>query len=181
MKISRLTLMLVATAAALGACNAPDANRTTKAPPGIDNPTALVGPLVSPSAPPAPPERGPVASSGNRVAAGTDASLAFAGVPSAPPVSPPSAKSSATREAAAVNAQEAAANAPDTASADAAKAAATPQAARTSGAAQDTAANNPRGGTLTKQEESSQMPKAGQANNHSSTSLETDSGNSSKP
>ena len=36
-------------------------------------------------------------------------------------------------------------------------------------------------GTLTKDEESSQMPKAGQANNHSSTSLETDSGKGSKP
>ena len=181
MKTSRLTLMLVATAAALGACNAPDANRTTKAPPGIDKPTALVGSLVSPSAPPAPAERGPIPANSNTMAAGTDASVAFAGAPSAPPASPPSAKSSASREAAAVNAQEAAANAPDTASADAAKATATPDAARTSGTARDTAANNPRSGTLTKQEESSQMPKAGQANNHSSTALETDSGKGPKP
>ena len=37
--------------------------------------------------------------------------------------------------------------------------------------AQDTPANNPTG-TLTQEEESSGMPKAGQANNHSSPSLE---------
>jgi hypothetical protein len=34
---------------------------------------------------------------------------------------------------------------------------------------------------LTNQEESSQMPKAGQANNHSSPALEADSGKGSKP
>ena len=75
---------------------------------------------------------------------------------------------------------QAAANAPDTASADAAKAAATGS-APTSGTARDTAANAPRTGTLTKEEESAQMPKAGQANNHSSPALETDSGKASKP
>ncbi len=37
--------------------------------------------------------------------------------------------------------------------------------------AQDSKANNPTG-TLTKEEESSAMPKAGQANNHSSPALE---------
>ena len=37
--------------------------------------------------------------------------------------------------------------------------------------AKDTPANNPTG-TLTKTEESNAMPKAGQANNHSSTSME---------
>ena len=178
MKPSRLTLMLVATAAALGACNAPDVNRTTKAPPAIDKPTAVVEPLVSRSAPPA--ERGPVPANSNTMAAGTDASVAFAGTPPVGPAGAPSAASSPTKDTAQVSAQQAAANAPDTASADAAKAA-SGEAARTGGTAQDTAANNPRSGTLTKDEESSQMPKAGQANNHSSTSLETDSGKGSKP
>jgi hypothetical protein len=42
--------------------------------------------------------------------------------------------------------------------------------------ARDTAANNPRHGTLTKQEEITELPKAGQVNNHSSTALEKDSG-----
>ena len=45
-----------------------------------------------------------------------------------------------------------------------------------SGTARDTEANNPRTGTLTKEEEVNQMPKAGQGDNHSSTSLEKDSG-----
>jgi hypothetical protein len=40
-----------------------------------------------------------------------------------------------------------------------------------SSSGQDTKANAP-GGTLTKEEESNQMPKAGQANNHSSPSFE---------
>jgi hypothetical protein len=181
MKQSRLTLMLVATAAALGACNAPDANRTTKAPPGIDKPTAVVEPLVSRSAPPAPAERGPVPANSNTMAPGTDASEAFAGSPPARPAGESSAPASAVTGSSQVAAQQAAANAPDTASADAAKAAASAEAARAGGTAQDTAANNPRSGTLTKEEESSQMPKAGQANNHSSTALETDSGKGSKP
>lgn len=181
MKTSRLTLMLVATAAALGACNAPDVNRTTKAPPGVDKPTAIVEPLVSRSAPPAAAERGPIPANSNTMAAGTDAAVAFAGTPPVQPAGEPSAASSPTKGTAQVSAQQAAASAPDTASADAAKAAASGEAARTGGTAQDTAANNPRSGKLTKQEESTQMPKAGQANNHSSTSLETDSGKEPKP
>ena len=180
MKISRLTLMLVATAAAVGACNAPDANRTTKAPPGVDKPTAVVEPLVSRSAPPAAAERGPVPANSNTMAPGTDASVAFAGTPPARPAGSASPASSPTKGSAEVSAQQAASTAPDTASADAAKAAATAAAARTGGTAQDTAANSPRSGTLTKEEESSQMPKAGQVNNHSSTSLEADSGKGPK-
>ena len=43
------------------------------------------------------------------------------------------------------------------------------------GKASDTAANNPTG-TLTPQQESTEMPKAGQANNHSSTSMEESRG-----
>jgi hypothetical protein len=184
MKTSRLTLMLVATAAALGGCNAPDANRTTKAPPGIDKPTAVVEPLVSRSAPPAPAERGPIPPHSNTVAPGTDATVAFAGEPTARPASAPSPVSSPTTGPAQVSAQQTADAAPDTASADAAKAAAAKAAGDSAGmpgTARDTATNNPRNGTLTKDEESTQMPKAGQVNNHSSTSLETDSGKGSKP
>jgi len=180
MKTSRLTLMLVATAAALAGCNAPDSNRTTKAPPGVDKPTAVVEPLVSRSAPPAAAERGPVPADSNTVAPGTDASVAFAGAPPVRPAAPPSAASSPITAAAEVSAQQAAASAPDTASADAAKAAASADGGRKGGTAEDTAANSPRHGTLTKQEESAQMPKAGQVNNHSSTSLETDSGRAPK-
>jgi hypothetical protein len=91
MKTSRLTLMLVATAAALGACNPPDVNRTTKAPPGIDKPTAGVEPLVSRSAPPAAAERGPVPANSNLIAAGTDAPVALAGTPPVRPAGEPSA------------------------------------------------------------------------------------------
>jgi hypothetical protein len=84
-----------------------------------------------------------------------------------------------------VKAQEAAAKAPDTAAADAAKDAAKDVAGtagtRMAGTAQDDAANSPRHGTLTKTEESTQMPKAGQANNHSSTALEGDSGRPRQP
>jgi len=180
MKNSRLTLMFVATAAALAACNAPDSNRTTKAPPGVDKPTAVVEPLVSRSAPPAAAERGPIPANSNTVAPGTDASVAFAGAPPVRPAAPPSAASSPTQDKAQVGAQQAAASAPDTASADAAKAAASGDGVRKGGTAQDTAANSPRNGALTKEEESTQMPKAGQVNNHSSTSLETDSGRGTK-
>jgi hypothetical protein len=146
-----------------------------------------VQPMVTPSAPPAAPERGPVASSGNTVAPGTNASVAFAQeqnvaagtVPKAAPGAPPT-------EAVAINAQEAAAKAPDTASGDAAKAEAkAPETdatgKRMSGTAEDTSANSPRHGTLTTNEESTQMPKAGQANNHSSTALEADSGRGRQP
>jgi hypothetical protein len=44
------------------------------------------------------------------------------------------------------------------------------------GAAEDTSANHPRHGALTRQEESTQMPKAGQVNNYSDPALEKDSG-----
>jgi len=81
-----------------------------------------------------------------------------------------------------VKAEDAAAVAPDTAAADAARKSAlpvgsdSPTARSDSPTARDTAANNPRHGTLTAAEESTEMPKAGQVNNHSSTSLEKSSG-----
>jgi hypothetical protein len=66
---------------------------------------------------------------------------------------------------------------PDTASADEAKKAvmtsSTPGASET---ARDTESNQPRAGTMTKDEEVNQLPKAGQVNNHSSTALEKESG-----
>jgi len=78
-------------------------------------------------------------------------------------------------------AQEAAARAPDTATADAVKKDTTNSVLAsdsTAGAptARDTPANSPRHGTLTPQQESTELPKAGQVNNHSSPALEKDSG-----
>jgi hypothetical protein len=75
-----------------------------------------------------------------------------------------------------VKAQDAAAAAPDTAAADAAKKAGAQADDAAKATARDTAANDPRHGTLTPQQESTEMPKAGQANNYSSTALEKDSG-----
>jgi len=49
------------------------------------------------------------------------------------------------------------------------------------GTGTETSANSPRHGDLTKGEESTQMPKAGQTNNYSSTALEEDSGRGRKP
>ena len=175
-------LILAATTAALAACNAPDANRTTKAPPGVNQPTAVMQPLVTPSAPPAPAMRTPVAEGANTVAPGTDAMLAFANETD---VQPGAAKKShpiaVDAQARAVDAQEAAAKAPDTAQADAAKEKIQAEGLRTPGTGIETSANSPRHGTLTKQEESMQMPKAGQANNYSSPALEADSGRGRKP
>ena len=180
MKVST-AVIVAATTAALAACNPPDANRTTKAPPGVNQPTAMMEPLVSPSAPPAPAMRTPVAASANTVAPGTDAKGAFSNeediAPGAPKKSYPMAPNAA---AVAVEAQEAAAKAPDTAQADAAKNQIETKGLRTPGTGTETSANSPRHGALTKEEESTQMPKAGQTNNYSSTALEEDSGRGQK-
>jgi hypothetical protein len=180
---STTAFMLAAVTAALAACNAPDTNRTTKAP-GVDNPTAVMAPLTSLSAPPAPAMRGPVAESGNTAAPGTDAAVAFANDEHVASGAPGKTKPIAPdAQATAVGAQEAAAKAPDTAAADAAKDNATGEAtgSRVPGTGTETSANNPRHGALTESEASTQMPKAGQANNHSSTALEEDSGRGRKP
>lgn len=180
MKIST-ALIVAASTAALAACNPPDANRTTKAPPGVNQPTAVMQSLVSPSAPPAPAMRTPVAAGANTVAPGTDATVAFANETDvqsgASRKSHPIARDT---QATAVNAQEAAAKAPDTAQADAAKEKIEANGLRTPGTGTETSANSPRHGALTPQEESTQMPKAGQANNHSSPALEKDSGRGPK-
>ena len=183
MNTSTTALLLVAATAALSACNRPDANRTTSAPAGVNTPTAVMQPLVTPSAPPATADRSPVAASANTAAPGTNAALAFSeqkgatdGVAAKAP-----AVSGATAASVAVDAQEAAAKAPDTAAADAAKNEVKEGGLRTPGTGTETSANNPRHGELTKTEESNQMPKAGQANNYSSTALEEDSGRGRKP
>jgi hypothetical protein len=179
------TILVVAMSAALAACNQPNANRTTKAPPGVDNPTAVVQPLTTPSAPPAPAMRDPVAPSANTAAPGTNAAVAFANEPTLHTQPLPSSKGGAAdAQARAVDAQEAAAKAPDTASGDAAKAEvqnAGPNGLRVPGTGTETSANEPRHGQLTKAEESQQMPKAGQVNNYSSPALEEDSGRGRKP
>lgn len=163
-------------ALALAACDNADRNRTTSVPPGVKSPTALVEPIVTPSAPPAPALRGPVSADANDAAPGTNASVAFANETPAPAMKQPSKDGAPQAQAAAVDAQEAAAKAPDTAAADDAKKEVISSEAPKSGTAQDTDANSPRHGTLTAQEESTQMPKAGQANNYSSPALEKDSG-----
>jgi hypothetical protein len=174
-------VIVAATTAALAACNPPDANRTTKAPAGVNQPTAMMQPLVSPSAPPAPAMRTPVAASANTVAPGTDAAVAFANEKDiATGASKKSYPSAPNAQAAAVDAQEAAAKAPDTVQADAAKDQIEAKGLRTPGTGTETSANSPRHGALTKEEESMQMPKAGQANNYSSTALEEDSGRGQK-
>lgn len=172
-------LVLAGVSLALAACNNPDPNRTTSVPAGVKNPTAIVAPITTPSAPPAPAERTPVAPNANTMAPGTNAQMAFASSDEhLAGAAQPSKDGAPTSQAQAVQAQENAAKAPDTATADKAKKEATTgeNGARMPGTARDTAANSPRHGTLTAQEESTQMPKAGQANNYSDTALEKDSG-----
>ena len=108
---------------ALAACNRPDVDRTTSVPPGVSNPTALTEPLVTPSAPPAPPLRGPIPPNANAAAPGTNASLAFADPTHTPVPSQASKGGTEAAQAMGVRAQDAVAKAPDTAAADAAKAA----------------------------------------------------------
>jgi hypothetical protein len=171
--------VLAAVTLALAACNNPDPNRTTSNPPGVASPTALNEPLTGQSAPTAPPMRGPVPANANTVAPGTDATVAF-NQPDEQFLGKglPSKGGAPASQAQAVKAQEAAAQAPDTAAADAAKAQAMTggDGLRMPGTTRETAANSPRHGTLTAAEESTQMPKAGQANNYSSPALEKDSG-----
>jgi hypothetical protein len=172
-------LVLAGVAATLAACNNPDPNRTTSVPSGVNSPTAIVAPITTRSAPPAPAERTPVPANANAAAPGTNAAIAFADPKeqfAAPAL--PSKGGAPKNQAQAVGAQQGAAQAPDTAAADAAKrdAMSGGDGARMPGTTQDTAANGPRHGALTAHEESTQMPKAGQANNYSDPALEKDSG-----
>ena len=176
-------LVLAGVTLALAACNRPDENRTTSVPPGVKNPTAITAPIVTPSAPPAPALRGPIPPNANAAAPGTNAMLAFADTAEKADAKLPSSKGgSPDQQASAVQAQEAAAKAPDTATADAAKANEGQDASRTQPAekGRETAVNEPRHGSLTKEEEQNQMPKAGQANKYNSLELEKDSGRPSR-
>jgi hypothetical protein len=162
---------LASAVVALTACNRTDADRTAQAPATAER-TTMVAPPHFDGAPADP----------NAFGARTDPRLAFADAPKSK--LPPSKGGGADAQRTQVDANWAAAKAPDTASGDAAKREVLEQHAREAGAtdkagtgtARDTPANNPRHGALTKAEESSSMPKAGQVNNHSSTSLEADSG-----
>ena len=169
-----LAIVTFATAAlALAACNRTDNDRTTRAP-GVEPTSAASASATTPTTANMEPF-------GSRL----DPRLAFN---DAPPSKMPSSKGGGPADQQAhVEAQWAAAKAPDTASADEAKQQVLEQHAgekAASGApaatARDTAANNPRHGTLTRAEESSSLPKAGQVNNHSSPALEADSGHPSK-
>jgi len=112
----KTALTLTSVALALAACNPADTNRTTAAPPGVKSLAALAEPPVTPSAPTAPAERGPIPSSANAAAPGTDATVALtrdasSGNPGSTTASPDTG----------ARAQDAAAKAPDTAAGDAAK------------------------------------------------------------
>lgn len=171
---SSAALAVVGMSLALAACNRPDTNRTTSVPSGVNNATAVTAPIVTPSASPAPAARGPIPPNANAEAPGTNASLAFQNATTGTGEKPPPSKSGAPQDQDAhVKAQEAAAEAPNTAAADVAKDAALSSDKATTGlagTARDTAANGPQQG-MSKSEESNQMPKAGQANNHSSPAL----------
>jgi len=173
MKTSSTALTLAAAAMALVACSQSD--RTTG---NVTPSTALKDPTGY-SAPPASPQYGPPSADANRMAPGTDAATAFGNEPKLKDVPDQQIAGASTEDQhRAVEAQEAAAKSPDTATADNAKneVLAGNEAQRSGGTARDTPANQPRSGTVTKEEESTQMPKAGQTNNHSSTALEKDSG-----
>ncbi|MEO9135938.1 MAG: hypothetical protein ABI316_04975 [Casimicrobiaceae bacterium] len=177
-------LVLAGVTLALAACNRTDPNRTTSVPDGVKDPLAITAPIVTPSASPAPAERGPIPANANAAAPGTNASVAFAdaaaGNAAAHP--PPSKGGAPASQAEVAKAQIAVAQASDTAKGDAAKKAAMSsgtQGSEPATTARDTAANNPHR-ALTAQQESTGMPKAGQANNYSSPALEKDSGRPSK-
>jgi hypothetical protein len=178
MKPSTIALALVGMTLALTACNRPDNDRTTSIPRGIDPASTLQDPTAGRSAPPAPLERGPIPPNANAAAPGTDATVAFAKEPGLKDPTPPKETgASAEEQQLSSRALDAAVKEPDTASADEAKKAvmtsSTPGASET---ARDTESNQPRAGTMTKDEEVNQLPKAGQVNNHSSTALEKESG-----
>jgi hypothetical protein len=182
MKTSSITLTLVGMTLVLTACNRPDTDRTTSIPSGVDKVATTQYEPSGLSAPPAPPDRSPVPPEANAAAPGTNAAEAMAKQPNLKDINPDKVTGdSASDQRVATQAQEAAVKAPDTASADAAKkqvmdsnaSGNTPGASET---ARDSDANSPRHGTVTKEEEDKQLPKAGQVNNHSSTALEKDSG-----
>src|SRR5947208_11001661 len=112
-------IVMTAMALALGACHRPDVDH-----PKTDYTTSLLsrmtpGQIDAVTVPPAPAERGPIPPNANTADPATDASAAFAKASNSKPA--PTPDSSPDGEHAAVQAEEAAARAPDTATADDAK------------------------------------------------------------
>jgi len=179
MKTTTMTLALSCVTLALAACNNADNDRTTSVPRTVNPTVAVQNAPTGMTAPAAPKDLSPPPPNANDAAPGTDAEAAMANQPKLKNSSEKITGSSAETQRVEVQAQDAAVRAPDTASADKAKQEVMDQAEKSvstpSGTAQDTEANNPRQGT-TKDQENTQMPKAGQANNHSSPSLEKDGG-----
>jgi hypothetical protein len=114
-------ITLVALALAMCSCSRPDADRTTFVSSRNGQPAEVTPPVMSLSAPAAPPQRGPIPPNANAAAPGTDASQAFAANPPDTTKPPPPKGGSPEEQETNVAAEEAAAKAPDTASADAAK------------------------------------------------------------
>lgn len=113
---SSIVIALATVALALSACGQRDTTHASSVNPSVGvNAQGLIPPAV----PPAPPERGPIPPNANAAAPGTDASEAFAHEHLEPLPKQPS--KGGPGQHLYVEAQEAAAKAPDTASADAAK------------------------------------------------------------
>src|SRR5215472_9817272 len=109
---SQSLIVLAAVALMLSACGQRDTSHTSSV-----NPSFQAN--ASDALPPAPPERGPIPPNANAAAPGTNASEAFANEHLEPLPSQP--LKNGPDQGLFVEAQEAAAQAPDTASADAAK------------------------------------------------------------
>ena len=113
---SSIVIAIIAATALLSACGQRDTSHT----PSVNPASKLdASGLIPPAVPPAPPERGPIPPNANAAAPGTNASEAFASEHLEP--LPKQSPKSGPNEQVNVEAQEAAAKAPDTASADAAK------------------------------------------------------------
>jgi hypothetical protein len=189
MNQSLIALAVAGATFAMAACNAPDRDRTTSIPSTVSAASTVQDPTAGPSAPAAPRDLSPPPVNANKVAPGTDSEAAFADKPNFKDAPAQAEKDGALEDQhRAVMAQDAAAKAPDTASGDEAKKAvmsskdagdaSTTGAGSSKNADESTRTTNdkPRQGTLTKDEEVNQLPKEGQANSHSSTDLEKDSG-----
>jgi hypothetical protein len=192
MNKSLIALAVAGATFALAACNAPDRDRTTSIPRTVSAASTIQDPTAGLSAPPAQRDLSPPKADANKAAPGTDPEAAFADKPNYK--DPPKQKEKGDPEETqhrAVMAQDAADKAPDTASGDEAKKAvmsgkegadATAESksvgagSKSDDESKGTANDQPRHGTLTKDEEVNKGPKEGQANNYSSTDLEKDSG-----
>jgi len=185
-----IALAVAGATLAMTACNAPDRDRTTSIPSTVSAASTIQDPTAGRSAPPAPRDLSPPKADANKAAPGTDPEAAFADKSNYkdPPKQKEKGDSEETQHRA-VMAQDAADKAPDTASGDEAKKAVMSEKdaaneSKSAGAGSQssndeskrTTNDQPRHGTLTKDEEKNQSPKEGQVNNYSSTDLEKDSG-----